>query len=127
MLTIDGALYPLHLAIGTRWKLHYLSAEMADEPKRREEEAGFLADPRAALGGEAIVRLEAIRDALALDFGGIDFGFTRDGTLVVFEANATMVMVPLAADAKWDYRRMAFDNVFAAVRTMLLHRAHERA
>jgi len=38
-----------------------------------------------------------------------------------------MVMVPLAADAKWDYRRTAFDNVFAAVRTMLLHRAHERA
>jgi hypothetical protein len=34
-----------------------------------------------------------------------------------------MVMVPLVSDEKWDYRRQAFDNVFAAVRTMLTGRA----
>jgi hypothetical protein len=34
-----------------------------------------------------------------------------------------MVMVPLSADPKWDYRRLAFDAVFTAVRAMLLARA----
>jgi hypothetical protein len=41
----------------------------------------------------------------------------------LFEANATMVMVPLSNDKKWDYRRPAFDAVFAAIRTMLMERA----
>jgi hypothetical protein len=34
-----------------------------------------------------------------------------------------MVMVPLAPDPKWDYRRPAFDAVFGAVRRMLMDRA----
>jgi hypothetical protein len=46
---------------------------------------------------------------------------------LLFEANATMVMVPLSSDPKWDYRRPAFDAVFAAVRTMLMARASAAA
>jgi hypothetical protein len=34
-----------------------------------------------------------------------------------------MVMVPLSGDAKWDYRRPAFDEVFSAIRAMLMQRA----
>ena len=41
----------------------------------------------------------------------------RDGDILLFEANATMVMVPLASDEKWAYRRPAFEKVFAAVRS----------
>ncbi len=52
---------------------------------------------------------------LDLDYGGIDFAVNAQGDILFFEANATMVMVPLAADEKWDYRRPAFDDVFAAV------------
>jgi hypothetical protein len=37
-----------------------------------------------------------------------------------------MVMVPLSNDQKWDYRRPAFDTVFAAVRAMLMQRATGR-
>ena len=32
-------------------------------------------------------------------------------------------MVPLSGDAKWDYRRLAFDKVFSAVHTMLMRTA----
>jgi hypothetical protein len=42
---------------------------------------------------------------------------------MLFEANATMVMAPLGPDEKWDYRRPAFDAVFAAVRNMILDRS----
>ena len=50
---------------------------------------------------------------------------SRDGDILVFEANATMVMVPLSDDPKWDYRRPAFDNVFAGVRRMLTDRVQK--
>jgi hypothetical protein len=36
-----------------------------------------------------------------------------------------MVMAPLSADPKWDYRRAAFDSVFAAVRRMIVDRAFQ--
>jgi hypothetical protein len=36
-------------------------------------------------------------------------------------------MVPLSDDQKWDYRRPAFDAVFAAIRTMLMARAAKAA
>ena len=45
-----------------------------------------------------------------------------DGDILLFEANATMVMVPLAPDEKWAYRRTAFAKVFSAVRAMLTDR-----
>ncbi len=67
--------------------------------------------------------LENINAALDLDYGGIDFAVNADGDILLFEANATMVMVPLAPDDKWAYRRPAFDRVFAAIRTMLVARS----
>ena len=36
--------------------------------------------------------LENIRDALKLDYAGIDFGVNATGDLLLFEANATMVV-----------------------------------
>ena len=36
--------------------------------------------------------LRAIRDAMGLDFFGVDCGLDRAGNLVVFEANATMLV-----------------------------------
>lgn len=47
----------------------------------------------------------------------------RGGEILLFEANATMVVIPLAPDQKWSYRRPAFDAVFTAVRDMLVARA----
>jgi hypothetical protein len=67
--------------------------------------------------------LHAIQAALNLDYGGIDFGIGRDGNLLLFEANATMVILPPGAEAKWDYRRPAVERVCRAVHTMLMERA----
>ena len=75
------------------------------------------------IGARGMAALERINAALDLDYGGIDFAVNADGDILFFEANATMVMVPLSSDPKWDYRRPAFDAVFAAVRDMLLARA----
>ncbi len=75
------------------------------------------------VGARGVAALERINAALDLDYCGIDFAVNATGDILLFEANATMVMVPLSDDRKWDYRRAAFDKVFGAVQTMLLEKA----
>jgi len=41
------------------------------------------------------------------------------GDLLLFEANATMVVNPPEPDERWAYRRPAVERIFAAVRRML--------
>jgi len=124
---VDGKLYPLHLAISRNWKVHYFRAEMAHSAEHRREDRAFLDDMTSVLGRRGIAALEGICSALALDYGGIDFAVSREGEILLFEANATMVMIPLSNDPKWDYRRPAFDRVFAAIRGMLMDRAARAA
>jgi hypothetical protein len=119
VMTIGGNLYPLHCAVSRHWKIHYFSAEMTDSPENRKEDAAFLADMPGVLGPEAMDALLKIQDALALDYGGIDFGIDRNGDLQVFEANATMVILPPGDDARWNYRRPAVARACQAVHALL--------
>lgn len=123
VLVVDGALYPVHLAIAQSWKVHYFSADMSERAEYRAEEARFLRDMRGVLGSRAMDALTAIGRALALDYGGIDFGIDRAGNVVVFEANATMAVYVPPAGATFAYRRPAYDAVIAAVRKLIGDRA----
>jgi L-lactate utilization protein LutB len=89
----------------------------------REEERCFLEDMPSALGAIAMAALRQICTALDLEYAGIDFAVASDGSILLFEANATMVVFPPSHDAMWDYRRPAIDNVLEAASSMLLKRA----
>ncbi len=65
VLMIDGRLYPVHLAISSHWKILYFSAEMAERPEHRAEEARFLADMPGTLGPKAMEALQQIQSILA--------------------------------------------------------------
>jgi Flp pilus assembly protein TadD len=123
VMTIGGRLYPLHLALSRDWKVHYFTADMAEAPDHRAEDAAFLADMADVLGSKAVAGLEAIAGALGLDYAGIDFGLSSDGEVLLFEANATMVVNPPDADPRWDYRRAPTQAILDAARAMLLTRA----
>lgn len=123
VMIVDRQLYPLHLAISPHWKVHYFRADMAQSAANRKEDAAFLRDMAAMVGPRGMAALERIGAVLGLDYGGIDFAVDDAGDILFFEANATMVVTPLPPDPKWDYRRSAFDAVFAAVRRMLADRA----
>jgi len=122
-IIVDGRLYPLHLAIADYWKVHYFSADMADRPEHRAEEAAFLENMEAALGPRAMAALANVRDVLGLDYAGVDFSLDRSGRLAVFEANATMVIPPPKRDERWNYRIAPAEHVIDAVRTMLIERS----
>jgi hypothetical protein len=123
VMFIDGTLYPLHLAISADWKVHYFSAAMAQNAAYREEERRFLDDMPAALGESVMRVLHAICASLALEYAGIDFAIARDGRVLLFEANATMVVFPPGPDPMWNYRRAAINNVLEAATRMLLRHA----
>jgi tetratricopeptide (TPR) repeat protein len=123
VMMIDGKLYPLHLAISGDWKVHYFTSDMAGDPDHRVEETGFLEDMKGTIGAKAMRALEAIQAALGLDYAGIDFGLSADGDLLLFEANATMVIAKPNNDAHWAYRRGAIDRVLEAVVAMLVQKA----
>jgi hypothetical protein len=120
MMAVDGALYPMHVAVARHWKVHYFSADMAGDAANRAEDERFLADPAAVLGAPAITALERVRDAIGLEYVGIDFALDGAGRVVVFEANATMIVLLPGPDAIWDYRRAPVGRVIGAVRAMLL-------
>ncbi len=128
-MIVGGQLLPLHLAIAApgaeHWKLHYFSADMAERPDHRAEEAAFLADMPRVIGPVAMGALAAIAGVLALDYAGVDFALAPDGRLMLFEANATMVVVLPADEPQWHYRREAARVVLEAARKMILSRAAE--
>ena len=120
VMMVGGRLFPLHLAISKQWKVHYFSADMRDRPEHREEEAKFLADMPGVLGAKAMAALDRLLAAMSLDYGGIDFAVNQRGEILLFEANATMVVEQPDGDPRWDYRRAAVERIHAAVRHLLL-------
>ncbi len=124
VLTVGGQLYPVHLAISSQWKIHYFSAEMADCPEHRAEEAEFLNNMTRVLGPRTMAALEQLQSTLGLDYGGIDFGLNRSGEVLLFEANATMAVYRPDANPQWDYRRAAIERIYEAVQQMLRTRAN---
>jgi hypothetical protein len=119
VMFIDGRLYPLHLAVSSDWKVHYFSADMARSEAFREEERRFLLDMPGVLGPRAMQALAHVAAALDLEYAGADFALSSDGSVLLFEANATMVVFPPGPEPVWDYRRAAIDAALQAARRML--------
>ncbi|QKE41463.1 MAG: tetratricopeptide repeat protein [Ferrovum myxofaciens] len=120
VMTLGGNLYPIHLALSSHWKVHYFSAEMSTRPDFREEEQAFLADYRTFLGSTAVGALETLQARLGLDYAGMDFTLDPEGKVLLFEANATMVLHSPPEDPVWDYRRPAFEDALKAARALMI-------
>ena len=127
VMTIAGRLFPMHLAVSRHWKVHYVTADMAEQAAHRAEEAAFLDDMPGVLGPRAMAGLAQISERLGLDYAGIDFALGPAGEVLLFEANATMVVNPPDPDPRWDYRRAPVAGILAAVRAMLTERADRGA
>jgi hypothetical protein len=123
VVIVDGRLYPLHVAISENWKVHYFSADMSENAAHRREDEAFLLDMPSVLGAKALDALTAVRDLLGLDYGGVDFTLDSQGRIIVFEANATMIVPEPEEDARWQYRLPHVQRIYDAVRTMLVRAA----
>jgi hypothetical protein len=119
VMFVGGECLPLHYAVSGDWKVHYFTADMADRPTARAREARFLADMPGVLGGAAMATLADIAATLGLDYAGIDFALAPDGRILLFEANAAMVIADPMPGPLGEYRRPAVERARAAVQQVL--------
>ncbi|MBV9863594.1 MAG: hypothetical protein JO267_15760 [Alphaproteobacteria bacterium] len=116
---IDGQPFPVHMAALDDWKIWYVNAGMDRCPAKRAEEAAFLGDFATGFGGRHAAALAGIAERVGLDYFGIDCAETRDGRLLVFEADIAQVVHDMDPPEIFPYKRPAMQRLFAAFRDML--------
>jgi len=92
VIFVDGEILPYHLAIHDDWKVHHFRTDMANHEWMRREEERYLNGIDSVFNVAHQDALRAMARATGLDYGGIDCGLDRDGRIVVFEANASMLV-----------------------------------
>jgi hypothetical protein len=103
--------------------LDILRADPTENARRLGAVEGVITPKIRALSPAAMSALARIHAILGLEYGGIDFALAADGSVLLFEANATMVVFPPNPEPIWDYRRSAIDRVLKAATQMLLRHA----
>jgi tetratricopeptide (TPR) repeat protein len=121
---VDDEILPYHLAIDHRWKVHHTTTGMADHSWMQAEEQAFLDDPWRVFGTAQQEALRAVRDTIGLDYFGIDCALGDDGTLVVFEVNASMLVH--GNNEQFPYKTEAVERIKRAFHTMLEKRVPPR-
>ena len=119
MIFVDRRPYPYHLAISRQWLVHYESADMPGDPLRIAEEREFLEDPEGVLGARAYAAVAAIGRRIDLDYCGVDFSLLPDGRVLVFEANATMLVHHEAVSGPLAHKNPYVDTICAAFQALL--------
>jgi tetratricopeptide (TPR) repeat protein len=114
---VDDQILPYHLCIGRDWKLHHINTDMAHHAWMQQEEAAFLGDAGAVFGQAQMQALHDIRARMGLDYCGIDCGLDRDGNVVVFEVNASMLVH--ARNEGFLYKTPAVERIKSAYDAML--------
>jgi hypothetical protein len=120
---IDGRPFPVHMAIADQWKVWYLNADMALNAPRRAEEAGwmqFFDDSFARRHARAFTDMAA---RVGLDYFLIDCAETRDGKLLIFEADHCAIVHDMDPVSIYPYKPAAMKKLFDAFGAMLKRRA----
>ncbi|MBI3513276.1 MAG: tetratricopeptide repeat protein [Proteobacteria bacterium] len=122
LIFVDRRPYPYHLAIGQDWKLHYWRIEDAVAPWMKQEEEAFLADWSSVFSGTRAAAVRTVAARLDLDYGGIDCGFMPDGRVVVFEANANMLVHLNDPVEAFPYKHRHVPRIFDAMADLVRRR-----
>jgi len=119
VMFVAGVAYACHLAISPRWMIHYYNAAMAEHQWMRDEEARFIADLDSVFSGMAGESLREIAAAIPLEYFGIDCAITRDGRLLLFEADAAMLVHGTDPPDLYPYKRAGFERIQNALSALL--------
>ena len=121
IIFIDEEIFPYHLAIHDDWKVHHFRTDMANQKWMRMEEERYLQDMGSVFSAEHQNALRAVAKATGLDYGGIDCGLNRDGRIVVFEANASMLVHDETTE-DFEYKNQYIAKIKSAFDSMLFRR-----
>jgi hypothetical protein len=110
-----------HQLVSDHWKVHSVNGNgfMASRPHLMAEEAAFLVAGVGGLSAQARTIMEQVRKKVGLDFFGIDFAVGEDGGLVIFEANATMNLLPVSTGLGFAHMQTVKEQAARALEAML--------
>ena len=120
---VDGRAYGCHLAISRHWMVHYLNADMLDNPVNRAGESRFLTQFDEDFGIRHAAAFAAIAKRTELDYALIDCAETADGQLLLFEIGTAMIVHSMDPADVFPYKKAAMAKVFAAFIDMLRDKA----
>jgi Flp pilus assembly protein TadD len=123
LIFVDRQVFPYHLAIGDHWLVHYWRALMERSEGKKAEEERFLDDWRGVFGERAARAVEEAARRLDLDYGGMDCALTDDGQVLLFEANAC-ILIHLDEDkASFPYKHRHVPKIREAFTRLVKERA----
>lgn len=114
---VGDEILPYHLAIDNKWKVHHVTTSMTTHTWMQDEERAFLKDPWEVFGVAQRAALQQIRDVIGLDYFGIDCALDRDGAVVVFEVNASMLVH--GRNQQFPYKTEAVERIKRAFHGLL--------
>ena len=120
---IDGKAYAVHMAIADEWKVWYLNADMALSPSNRLEEARFMQYFDETFATRHAQALGAMSAAIGLDYVLVDCAETRDGELLIFEADHCAIVHDMDPVNVYPYKPAQMHKIYAAFADMLKRRA----
>jgi hypothetical protein len=111
-----------HMVVSDNWNVHVSERTrfMSHRPDLVAEEKALF-ESAEPFSPEVNAVFDAVRERMPLDFFGMDFGMTRDGQVVLFEANATMNFFPLwpTQDPQFIYLTKCLEPATEAFRELL--------
>ncbi|MBV8635185.1 MAG: RimK family alpha-L-glutamate ligase [Burkholderiaceae bacterium] len=127
IMLIDGRPYVCHMAISEHWMIHYLNAGMAESAAKRAEEARFMATFDMGFALRHARAFQAVNEILQLDYVGLDCAESRDGDLLIFEADSDMIVHNMDPVDMYPYKAPAMRKIFDAFHAMLVERIAREA
>jgi hypothetical protein len=119
---VDGTPYACHMAIAERWDIWYLNAQMSHSAAKRLEEETFMRTFDLGFGRRHQAALAGMAERIVLDYFTVDCAETRDGALLIFEADNTAVVHNMDPPDIFPYKPPQMRRIFDAFAAMLQRR-----
>ena len=119
---VDGKPYACHMAIAERWDIWYLNAQMSHSAAKRLEEETFMRTFDIGFGRRHQAALAGMAERIVLDYFTVDCAETRDGALLIFEADNTAVVHNMDPPDIFPYKPPQMRRIFDAFAAMLQRR-----
>lgn len=116
---IDGEPFLCHMAISSHWMVHYLNAGMTDDAAKRAEEAAAMASFETGFARRHATAFAALHARIGLDYFAIDCAESRDGELLIFEADTAMIIHSMDPPEMFPYKAAQMAKAYAAFEAML--------
>jgi hypothetical protein len=116
-----------HMAVSDHWMVHYLNAGMAGSFAKRAEEAEAMATFDRGFAQRHAAAFEALHRRLGFDYYAIDCAETRDGKLLVFEADTAAIVHAMDPPDVFPYKQPQMQRIFGAFFSLLRDRTDRYA